>query len=288
MVALSVPLTSSNPEPIKMKIFLYGEFGCGKTYALCRFPNTYFFDTENVTRIPHYRDLLVQNKSTVIKTTDIDEIIAHVNELMRIRHSYKTIVIDSATVLYNGVLSHYACLKDGTAFGKHHESTRRKMDHLIDLLIRVDMNVILTSKAKEISVPDSKNEITFDGYKDFPYSLNMVLFMQQQGEKRIAVVKKSRHPEFKQNTTFDFSYEDLVSQFGIEVAEKEIVQEKMSTPEQVIELKKLADESKVPEEVKNKWLERAQARTFNEMSYDSIEKCILFLKSKSTQLERIK
>lgn len=279
-----IKLATVNDNKIKksrMKIFLYGEFGCGKTYATCEFPNAYFFDTEDSVSIEEYYNLLVKNNSAPVITTDIDDIINHINVLMTTRHNFKTIIIDSMTTIYSTLIAR--CAAFGTEYGKHHEMAKRKMSHLISLLINVDMNVIVTSKCKEYHEEgDNKSTkiVTFDCYKDFPYMMNMVLFMQKRGEKRIAMVKKSRHSQFHQDMVFDFNYENLSTLFGVEVAEKESIPEAMSTPKQIIEIKQLINMDKNSNELVAKWLQKANATSFEEMSHDALEKCIVYMKSK--------
>jgi hypothetical protein len=56
--------------------------------------------------------------------------------------------------------------------------------------------------------------------------------------------------------------------------------EVLATAEQVIELKRLIELLKVPSEDVQKWIDKADAETLDEMQSQQIDKCIKFLNSK--------
>src|SRR5690606_26555919 len=102
--------------------------------------------------------------------------------LLSERHDFKTLVIDPLTIVYNDLLDK-AAEEVGTDFGKHKGPADRKIKHLLNLLLRLDMNVIITSHAKPnwVRAKDAKGKdtviqegITFDCYGKLDYLFDLV------------------------------------------------------------------------------------------------------------------
>ena len=68
-------LRAVKPEAIekRLKAFLYGAAGTGKTTFCASFPQAYFIDSERGCENQQYIDLLVKNGSSVFQTNDFDE-----------------------------------------------------------------------------------------------------------------------------------------------------------------------------------------------------------------------
>jgi hypothetical protein len=93
-------------------------------------------------------------------------------------------------------------------------------------------------------------------------------------------VKKSRFETFQDSDTFPFSYEEIAERYGRAVIEREAVAQELAEPEQVKEITRLIDLLKVPEEMYQKWLDKASSESWEDMQKESIQKCIDHLKSK--------
>lgn len=132
----------------RLKCLFYGGAGVGKSTAAASFPCPYFVDTERGIENDQYVRLLKKSGGVVFQTSDFDELMKEVRALLTEKHEYKTLVIDPLTTLYNDLLDKSA-LRNGTDFGKHYNEANKKIKHLLSLLLRLDMNVIITSHAKK-------------------------------------------------------------------------------------------------------------------------------------------
>lgn len=297
-------LRGKKPQEItkRLKAFFYGNAKVGKTTAAIQFPKPYIIDTERGCENKKYSKLIDDSGGAIFQTQDFQEIINEIKSLLSVKHEYKTLVIDSLTPLYNNLVD--KCADEirrksleknkndditGTEFGRHISEANKRMKRLIDLLYRLDMNVIITSHAKEQY--NNKMEIigtTFDCFKKMDYMFDLILEIQKRSPtKRVAIVKGSRFDEFKELDTFDFNYEEIAKRYGTEILEKDSVAENLATKNQVEDLLRLIDLLKVPEETVQKWLDKANSETIEEMNMEAIQKCIDYLKSKITGVRKI-
>lgn len=198
----------------RLKALFYGCAGVGKTMAAIQFPKPYIIDTEGSTNKPQYVKQIEKSDGAVLMTVDFDEMVNEVKELLTTKHDYKTLVIDSLTLLYNDLLEK-AEKKVGTEFGRHYGEANKRMKQLLNLLFRIDMNVIITSHSKnEYGSNLAVLGQTFDCYKKLDYLFDLVFEIQKRGDKRIGLVKKSRIESFPDTDTFPFSYEEIASRYG--------------------------------------------------------------------------
>ncbi len=266
----------------RLKALFYGSSGAGKTTAAISFPKPYLIDTEKGSTNDQYVRMLEKNGGVVFHTSDFDELMQEVKALLTEKHEYKTLIIDPLTTLYNDLLDKSA-LKNGTDFGKHYSEANKKMKHLLNLLVRLDMNVIITSHAKnEYGNNMAVLGQTFDCYKKLDYLFDLVFEVQKRGKERIGFIKKTRIETFPDTETFPFSYDEIATRYGRDVLERDAIAEKLASREQVMRLKMLIDLYKEPDEVVQKWLDKANAETIEEMNETIILKLINHMESKAT------
>lgn len=273
----------------RLKALFYGSAGVGKTTAAISFPRPYLIDTEKGAENNQYTKILEERGGVVYQTCDFDDLIKEVKALLTEKHEFKTLIIDPLTTLYNDLLDKSASLlkaqskeKDatGTEFGRHYGEANKKMKHLLALLLRLDMNVIITSHAKnEYAGNMAVIGSTFDCYKKLDYLFDLVFEIQKRGKERVGIVKKSRIETFPDGETFPFSYDEIASRYGKDILEKETISQELATYEEVREIEKLIDLLKVPEEVWQKWLDKGESEKWEEMPRNAIQKCIEFLKN---------
>jgi hypothetical protein len=284
-------LRAKQPEAVqkRLKVLFYGNAGVGKTIAAIQFPQPYIIDTEKGAENAQYIRHLKKQNGALLQTTDFEEIIKEIKTLLVEKHNYRTLVIDPLTAIYDNLLD-AAEKKVGSAFGKHVVEANKKIKHLLNLLIRLDMNVIITSHAKNLyslELNGKNREMiligqTFDCYKKLDYLFDLVLEISKEPNsiKRYATIKKSRLETFPENEVFEFSYNTIAERYGQDTIEKAPIEIKMATKDQIEEFEKLIALLKVPEEAILKWLDKTHADTFSEMHTDDMQKCINHLLSK--------
>jgi len=276
-------LRAVKPESIqkRLKALFYGGAGAGKTTASINFPRPYLIDTEKGATNDQYIKQLQKSGGVVFQTSDFDELVTEVKALLTEKHEYKTLIIDPLTMLYNDLLDKSA-LKNGTEFGRHYGEANKQMKHLLNLLLRLDMNVIITSHAKnEYGHNLSVLGQTFDCYKKLDYLFDLVFEIQKRGADRIGIIKKSRIETFPDGEAFPFSYQEIAKRYGKDVLERDAVAEKLASKEQIGRLKMLIDLYKEPDEIVQKWLDKANAATLDEINEEIILKLIKHMESKA-------
>lgn len=271
----------------RLKSLFYGSAGVGKTTAAIQFPAPYLIDTERGAENDQYTKLLDKQGGAIFQTTDFEELITEIRSLLTEKHPYKTLIIDPLTTIYNSILDKAADIV-GTDFGRHYGEANKKIKRLLDLLLRLDMNVIITSHAKN-EYGDGMKVIgtTFDCYKKLDYLFDLVVEIQKRGKERVGVVKKTRISGFDEFEAFPFSYQTFAEKYGKEVLERDAVAQKLASFEQVTELTHLINVLKVEKEMTDKWLEKAQASSFDEMEEEQILKCIEYLKNKISPSKKV-
>lgn len=275
-------LRGVKPSSIKKRFkgFFYGNAGVGKTTAAIHFPAPYLIDTEKGADNPLYTKTLDEVGGVIFQTSDFDEIVQEIKTLLTVDHSYKTLIIDPLTHVYDGLVCQEA-IKVGTGFNRHLASANRKMKFLLRLIDKLDMNVIITSHAKKLYIDGEEAGNTFDCYSKMDYVFGIVLEIKKQGSQRIAVVKKTRLEEFEDGSSFPFSYEEIGKKYGEEGFNKKAIPQNLASHEQVSLLQSLIEKTNYPAQSYQQWLLKSRCESFDEMNGDNIQKCIDFLISKT-------
>src|SRR5438105_6040799 len=226
-------LRAHKPEDVnkRLKLFMFGPAGVGKTTAAIQFPNSYIIDCERGTE--NYDRLVTDSGSAVFQTTDIHEVIAEVKALLTEKHDFRTLVIDPITTVYNDLLDKCE-VKVGSDFGRHYGAANKTMKRLANLIMNLDMNVIVTAHAKtEYGANLAKIGYTFDGWKQLDYWFDLVVELGKRGKKRFAKVVRTRLDSFPDEDVFEWSYDAIKRRYDVNVLEKEASQVRLASPEQV-------------------------------------------------------
>lgn len=277
-------------EPSKPKALLFGREGVGKTMFALQFPSVYFIDTEGGASRSHYTDLLEKSGGVYMGpkegSLDFETVIEQVQALASQQHSYKTLVIDSGTKLFNTAIAEEAeRLGDKNAFGADKKAAVQYMRRLVNWLMRLDMSVMITAHQKDqwgLNEKGVREAIGFapDVWDKLAYELDLCIQVQKLGPRRIGKIGKSRLLGFPEADTFDFTYDEFARRYGKDVINAESKPLTLATPEQVSEINRLLEIVKLPDGQADKWMKAASAEMWDEVDSDKAEKIIVALKTK--------
>src|SRR2546421_5872251 len=273
-------LRARKPEAVtkRLKMFMFGPAGVGKTTAAIQFPNSYIIDGERGTE--NYDKLITESGSVVFETTDINEVLAEVKALLTVKHDFRTLVIDPITPIFNDLLDKCET-QVGADFGRHFGAANKTMKRLANLIMNLDMNVIMTAHAKtEYGQNFSKLGYTFDGWRQLDYWFDLVVELTKKGKKRVAKVSKTRIETFPDEDIFEWSYEAIKKRYDTSILEREAQQVALATHEQVREIKDLLNIVRLPEGLVDKWFSKAQVDAWEDMPAETIAKCIEYVKNR--------
>src|SRR5438046_10028170 len=97
-------LRARKPEAVvkRLKMFMFGPAGVGKTTAAIQFPKSYIIDCERGAE--NYDKLIADSGSVLFQSNDMNEVVAEVKSLLTEKHDFRTPVIDPITPVYTGLL----------------------------------------------------------------------------------------------------------------------------------------------------------------------------------------
>ncbi len=277
-------LRAKPPEAVtkRLKLFLYGPAGIGKTSAAIQFPNSYIIDAERGSE--NYDAAIRASGSVVFPTTDMDEVVTEVKSLLTEKHEFRTLVIDPITTLYNALLDKCE-LQVGSEFGRHYGAANKTMKRLANLVMALDMNVIVTAHAKkEYGQNLSVLGQTFDAWKQMDYWFDLVIELGKSAKKRMAKVVKTRLDTFPDEERFEWSYDAVKTRYekkyGEGVLDKASLTVELATSAQIKELKELIDTVKLPDGLVDKWLTKANADRWEDVPSETVQKCIAYVQAR--------
>jgi hypothetical protein len=266
-------LRAKKPEAVtkRLKLFMFGPAGVGKTTAAIQFPNSYIIDCEKGTE--NYDKLITASGSAVFQTTDIHDVVQEVKSLLTEKHDIRTLVIDPITPVYNDLLEKSEA-KVGADFGRHYGAANKEMKRLANLIMALDMNVVITAHAKtEYGDNLRKLGYTFDGWRQLDYWFDLVIELGKKGKKRMGKVVKTRIETFPDEDVFEWSYDAAT-------LEREADEIQLAAPQQVVEITNLLNVVRLPEGLVEKWFSKANVDNWDDMPADTIAKCIEYVKSR--------
>lgn len=220
-------------NPRRLKMYIYGETGTGKTITSLHFPNPAVIDTEGGTE--HYGKFFDFDRK---KTSDFYEIFDLASNLLEDPREYKTLVIDPFSNVWDKLVNDYEKYlrkKKGDPHylitGLDYRPLKSNIKRLVHALNDLDMNVVLTARSKaeySNTGDDFMKQVGTkpDGPNGMEYMFDVVieLYIENEGEeneRRMAVVHKDRTNTLRKR--FEFDYKTLSEQFGIEDLEREAV-----------------------------------------------------------------
>lgn len=298
-------LRAVKPDAIikRLKMFVFGPAAVGKTVAALQFPQSYIIDTERGSE--EYTKTISDAGSVLFQSCDPDDIAQEIRALMSEKHEYKTLIIDPITVLYEAIKEKWTKRFSRQALNRGKEDAAEMQDfgpsywgkvksehkNLLRLISKLDMNVIITSHQKDMYAENTGNNlkkigVTFDSDKKDEYFFDIVFRLENRNGVRMALkckeraeVGQSRFPD-----EFEWSYANFRKYYGDSI-------ERVSAPidfaskEQCAKLKELCETLRITDDEIEKWLSKANAAEFSDMTSEQVTKCIDFCQRKLDNLK---
>lgn len=276
----------------RLKLFMYGPAGVGKTTAAIQFPNAYIIDMER--GADYYGESIKKAGSVIFQTVNPDEVKEEIKALLTEKHEYRTLIIDPVTSLYNALQDKWSRIFEKHAktqeaaeiqdFGmRYWGRVKSEYKAIQRMLMNLDMNVIITSHQKDIyGVGMTKVGVGPDSMKGDSYFFDMVFSLDNINGKRIAQTIKER-AEIGKNKfpeKFEWSYDNFLKFYGEDIIKRKSVAVEMATAEQVAEIERLISIVKIEDATVLGWFAKTDVEAWDQMNKEQIQKCIEFVKKK--------
>ena len=247
------PFQQATSLPKRLKLFLWGDSGVGKTTLALQFPAPVLIDLEG--GADPYGD---EFDFHVLRTSTADEVTAAVRWLLANEHPYRTLILDPITVYWDALQKKWSDIflrRNKGSKGYRFEfydlqprdwmTIKAEFKELIRLLIALDMNVIVTARQKIQYADDGFMKVlgeTFDGEKSLPYLFDTIvrLFRDEQGHF-LAQCLKDRTNRLPREP-FASSYAVFEEAFGVETLGREARPTTSASDEQVEQIQMRIDE----------------------------------------------
>jgi hypothetical protein len=229
-------------EKKKLKVLLFGKPGVGKTTAALQFPFPYVIDCEKGAENHQYVEAMKASGAAYLYEPTYEGIVEQVRALRSQDHPFQTLVIDPITVPYDLLLDDEVSRGVSTDYGRHKAEPDRKIKRLLNLILTLDMNVVLISRAKDSWVRGkdasgkdvaAQDGITFDFFGRSDYIFDLVIEVSRIGKVLKGRVRKSRIEAFPLEDRFDFSYDEIANRYGRDVLERKSVTVELATKEDI-------------------------------------------------------
>jgi hypothetical protein len=179
----------------RLKLFLWGDSGVGKTTLALQFPKPVVIDLEGGTDL--YGEAF---EFEVLRATSADDVMEAVDWLLTHTHPHRTLVIDPVTVYWDALQKKWSDIflrRNKGSKGYKFEfydlqprdwmTIKAEFKELIRKLIALDMNVIVTARQKVQYADGGFMKAigeTFDGEKSLPYLFDTIVRLHRDDKGR--------------------------------------------------------------------------------------------------------
>jgi hypothetical protein len=209
----------------RLKLFLWGDSGVGKTTLSLQFPKPVVIDLEGGA------DLYGETFDfDVLRASTADEVMEAVEWLLTRPHAYRTLVIDPITVYWDALQKKWSDVflrRNKGSKGYKFEfydlqprdwmTVKAEFKDLIRKLIALDMNVIVTARQKVQYADGAFMKAigeTFDGEKSLPYLFDTIVRLYRDEKGRfLGECLKDRSNKLPAGA-FEVSYARFEELFG--------------------------------------------------------------------------
>ena len=283
-------LRATKPElkPAKRaKIMVSGDAGVGKTWFSLDFPAVYYMDAEQGADREQYQQKLIDSGGLYFGReqglTGFSSVIDELKALATEKHSFKTIVIDSFSKLYNDAAAD-AELRIGSDFGADKKEANKPSRQLIRWIDKVDMNVILICHSKQDwsnKKADGSTGTTYDGYPKLSFELD--LWLEIVG--KTFIVRKTRIESFREGSTFARNYKDFAERFGQQEISRDTHQLALAKESEIKAAQSLFKGLNYGPDHQDKFFKKCDVESWSEMSSDQIVSLIHFMEGEIDKLK---
>ncbi len=279
------PFKRAGKTDRRLKLFLWGGPGDGKTFLAHQFPGIASADMEQGTE---FVGSLFEFDRKEVYTPE--ELHALVMWLLTNKHDYSTFVVDPITVYWQALQEKWSeiYMRRNVSGKGHHDEyyelqakdwlpIKRELRTLFRNLMRLDMNVIVTAHSKvkyaEGGFMQAAGE-TFDGEKSLPYIFDVVVRLYKDGKRYMAECLKDRSDTLP-SEPFEAKYERFRDLFGGAKLARLSVPMTFATPVQVSELYELIQaRGNITPRVLRKALSRYDAVNVEDLKTEDAEKIL--------------
>lgn len=242
------PFRKAEPSERRLRLFLWGDTGSGKTTFALRFPSPAVIDMEGGT--DHYADSFHFHR---VRTTSAQEAVEAIDWLLTQQHPYRTLVIDPITILWEALQKKWSDIflvrNKGKKSFKHEfylndwqdwATVKSDLREIMRKILACDMSVVVTARQKLLYPEDGArgNAVeVFDGEKTLPYLFDTILHLYRRDGKFLAFPIKDRTGKLPA-TEFELDYKVFSDAFGAGL-NRAAEPVRLVTPEQILQLRDL-------------------------------------------------
>ena len=247
-VGMASPFQPAVASERRLKLFLWGDSGVGKTTLALKFPRPAVIDMEGGTE--HYGGAFAFE---VLKATTADEVAGAVDWLLTNAHPYRTLIVDPVTLYWDALQRKWSDIflrRNKTSKGHHLEfydlqprdwmTVKAEFKDFIRKLIQLDMNVIITARQKAQYADAGFMRVvgeTFDGEKTLPYVFDTILRLYRDETGRFMAENLKDRSNKLPRGSFEVSYQIFEQCLGSETLVREAAPLHLATPEQIAALR---------------------------------------------------
>lgn len=255
------PFRKAQTQEKRLKLFLWGDYGTGKTTLALKFPKPVVIDMERGSDL--YGD---DFDFEVLHASTADEVMAAVEWLLKSRHEHRTLVIDPVTVYWDALQRKWSDIflkRNKGSKGYKFEfydlqprdwmTVKAEFKEFIRKLVALDMNVIVTARQKAQYDQGALMKVigeTFDGERSLPYLFDTIVRTSRDDKGRFMGQNLKDRSNRLPKEPFECSYALFEGLFGKKALARKAKPVEPATEEQKRRIRELVEKfAMTPEQV---------------------------------------
>jgi hypothetical protein len=263
----------------RAKILISGEPGSGKTYFSLGFPGVYFIDTEYGAEREQYQRRLIETGGMYLGrehgVNTFEEVIKEVKALTTEKHTYKTVVIDSLSHIYN-LEAAKAEEKGGSEFGRDKKMANIPSRQLLRWIDLMEMNVVLVAHTKKDWSNKEAVTTIYDAYDKTGYALDLWL----EFTPKSIIVRKSRIETLQAGTVLKRDYAAFAELYGNATINQPATPVVMATTDQLARVQTLIEALNIKSEMIESNFKKMDVERWDDMTSVQIAGIITMFEGK--------